>query len=338
MLKVSSFKEVSDYFDIPIPTLKLWKKAAKAAGTMGDGPGLARPSPRKVRSDAGKRKKVTPRMLNAIRRKLKQTPGLTCNDLRASVPGLNQVTRRTLNNIILHDLKLPSRVAAKKPLLNPKQIARRLNWAAKHKNWSQSRWRKVLFSDEANIEIYLGGTSYHRRVRRGLGMNRYHPKFTRKTVKNPAKLMAWGCLGNGRLGELHILPANTRMNSKMYIEVLNKRLRSSMRKTGCSVFQQDNAPCHVSNLTKDWFERKRIEVLDWPGSSPDMNPIENLWRHWKAKLFEMTPAKNLAELEQNMKLSWKRLGRETRILQSLTDSAANRVAALWDVMGEPTKY
>ena len=150
--------------------------------------------------------------------------------------------------------------------------------------------------------------------------------------------MAWGCLGNGRLGELHILPANTRMNSKMYIEVLNKRLRSSMRKTGCSVFQQDNAPCHVSNLTKDWFERKRIEVLDWPGSSPDMNPIENLWRHWKAKLFEMTPAKNLAELEQNMKLSWKRLGRETRILQSLTDSAANRVAALWDVMGEPTKY
>ena len=80
------------------------------------------PAPRKIRSDAGQRKKVTPRMINTMK-KIDQNPGLTCNDLRASVPGLDEVSRRTVNEVILQDLGLPSRVAVKKPLLTPPQVA-----------------------------------------------------------------------------------------------------------------------------------------------------------------------------------------------------------------------
>ena len=98
---------------------------------MGDGLGLARPAPRKIRSDAGQRKKVTPRMINTMK-KIDQNPGLTCNDLRASVPGLDEVSRRTVNDVILQDLGLPSRVAVKKPLLTPRQVAGRLEWAHHH--------------------------------------------------------------------------------------------------------------------------------------------------------------------------------------------------------------
>ena len=47
----------------------------------------------------------------------------TSNDFHASVPGLDEVSRRTVNDVILQDLVLPSRVAVKKPLLTPPQVA-----------------------------------------------------------------------------------------------------------------------------------------------------------------------------------------------------------------------
>ena len=38
-------------------------------------------------------------------------------------------------------------------------------------------------------------------------------------------------------------------------------------------FMQDNAPIHTANKVKDWFEAKRIKVLDWPPYSPDLSGL-----------------------------------------------------------------
>ena len=85
---------------------------------------------------------------------------------------------------------------------------------------------------------------------------------------------------------LHILPRNTRMGSALYREVLSKHLRHSMRKTGTKIFQQDGAPCHKSKMMMAWFKKQGITLLDWPGQSPDMNPIENLWTAFKRILYQ----------------------------------------------------
>ncbi|KAJ4428893.1 hypothetical protein ANN_25886 [Periplaneta americana] len=45
---------------------------------------------------------------------------------------------------------------------------------------------------------------------------------------------------------------------------------------GRGMFQQDLAPCHTSRKTTEFFNKKNIQVLPWPGNSPDINPIENL--------------------------------------------------------------
>ena len=50
------------------------------------------------------------------------------------------------------------------------------------------------------------------------------------------------------------------------------------------MFQEDNAPCHVSRLSNNWKRENDICILNWPPQSPDLSIIETVWRYLKTQI------------------------------------------------------
>jgi hypothetical protein len=84
----------------------------------------------------------------------------------------------------------------------------------------------------------------------------------------------------------------------MYREILANNLLPSVRvlKMGRGwVFQHDIDPKHTARATKEWLCKKHLKVLEWPRQSPDLAPIENLWRELKVRIAQRQP-RNLKEV------------------------------------------
>ena len=201
----------------------------------------------------------------------------TANELRKDwkdATGVD-VSKSTVNRRLI-SLDLPAMKPQKKPLLNEGQRRRRLEFAMRYRHWTVRDWKRVIFTDETWMELFCHQGNQFVRRRKGEEMK---PECLVKTVKHPAKIMCWG--GIAPDGTTSLVWIDSSCNAKKYIETIGKaKLASFVQKHPHPrpLLMEDGAPCHWAIITKQWHAARGIRLLEnWPGNSPDLNPIKNCW-------------------------------------------------------------
>lgn len=279
-------------------------------------------------------KNQSPRTLKLLKRQLENNPTLTARKLKEDNPDLLAGTSvRTIQKRISGDLGFSKVSARAKPPLTKKHVKDRLAFAKKYLKWPVEKWQRVLWSDESKFAV-SDPSGLKVWVRKGA--NKCLPKYTAKKHKFPASVMVWGGFGYGGVSELVVLPKGLSVNQNVYYTLLNDHLEESFDRTGCDIFQQDGAPAHTAKGIISWFKDCGLEYIpDWPGNSPDLNPIENLWAILKAKIRDRdtsTVDKLVAELQS----AWANLNPEH--LQNLAKSIPTRLQMVIDAKGQPINY
>ena len=97
----------------------------------------------------------------------------------------------------------------------------------------------------------------------------------------------------------------------------------------------DGAPAHKSRAVKTFLDEQNIEVLDWPGNSPDLNPIENAWNKMKNDLAKSRPT-SIVSLKEALKKMWVTM--DLSYFENLATSMPKRIQKVLKTRGNMTKY
>lgn len=117
-----------------------------------------------------------------------------------------------------------------------------------------SRWRKVLWNDEATFIVTSNKES---NVYCQPGSDPHDSELPKK-IKFPDSIMVWGCFGFYGVGKLVVLPKNGRMKKDNYLELLCDHLPDSFEMCQAEFLIHSADSCHTA---RDGLETVRWNIL-----------------------------------------------------------------------------
>jgi transposase len=292
------------------------------------------------RPRSGRPKVFTQSTCRYIFRLARRNPWWSYRTLSANAPG--NPSRDTIRRILkVYDLR-KYKVRRRIPL-NSITARKRRRFA---RLWEGYRsWEKVIFSDECSIQ--------RRSNSKDQWVFRFWSEAYRRDLVNlkphvkDVSQMVWAGIWIGGRTKLVIMERDSDSvrngyTTQSYLNALEEGFIEHYEPG--TIFQQDNAKIHKSYVAREWFERHGVEVMEWPPHSPDLNPIEPVWRLLKLKLFELHP--ELVDMGQSegdwdffkacMCEAWDAL--DQRKIDSLISSVPRRIAAVKRAKGYYTRY
>ena len=315
-------------------TISNWWRRHKSGLSLEDKPRSGRPSSLKrvakiiISKSVGKRHKSTRKLARRITNKGCPT------------------SKTAIHRYLTHNLGLRSYKRPHIPRLSEKPKIQRIKFCKERLSWPPEQWENVIFSDESPFHLFEPSNPQIDRVWSSSGQN--IPPIL--TTKFPSHLMVWGAMSARAVSELHFSPPKCTVNAWYYVDNILagpcldafSRKRSTgtiLQKKFCenmyeSIFQQDGAPVHTSKLSQQWCQ---ISIPNywakeiWPGNSPDLSPIENLWALVKQRLSELPSATNLETLKKQLEIVWADIN--PGLLKNLIDGMSNRIRKCLELHG-----
>ena len=306
-----SQREIANLYNVSRKTVSLILKRYRETGQVRNN--------RKGRS--GRKSKIDQEARQLLFEESFRDPSKTSIDLKRflATKGFNIAARTIRHHLFISGRK--ARRPIKKQLLTQRMKEKRLVWAQLLQSWTKEDWRRVMFSDETMFTCEGKQARYVRRSRNE-SISEHHMVQRTKTA---AKRMYWGCMTYHGVGP--ITPIQGTMDANKYIPIIKDKVVPEMNETfpdGDGTFQQDLAPCHRAKKVQRVFRNNGVVVLDWPGNSPDLNPMENLWAIIKQKK-QKEDCSNLEKMNQVVLNIWFDDPALTNICKNLVDSMPQRI-------------
>ena len=152
--------------------------------------------------------------------------------------------------------------------------------------------------------------------------------------------MVWECMGQNGVG-IFVEMEGWMDAGSTYVSILEDKLLPSMENSGLSkksiIFQQDNNPKYSSKRAQTWFKSQGIRLLDRPAQSPDLSPVEHLWKHLKKRPNGYArPAKGVWKLWERIEAKQGKI--EVEECQKLMESMARILEVVIQANLGHTKY
>jgi len=153
--------------------------------------------------------------------------------------------------------------------------------------------------------------------------------------------MVWGCIAYGKRGPLIRLPPG-RQKATDYVELVLAgplmdfyvEMKEEMEDVRV---MEDGAPVHRAKVSQAFRKNNSMTVMPHPPQSPDLNPIEHIWKQLKVLVNQRhTRPQNLDQLWIALQEEW--LNISIDFINSLIDSMPRRALAVHSAKGKATKY
>lgn len=228
---------------------------------------------------------------------------------------------------------------------------------AKACNKNHINWATVMFTDRKKFYFKFPGEQKKACywVEKG-----HRPRV--KKVNNPMAVNVYAGITKFGITKLHFVAGTSKqqpqhknlkgqparnITKSEYKDVLEKTLLfwgdKKFRAKGCTrwIFQQDNDPTHrIAMATIQAWNKAHpgceVSLLPaWPGNSPDLSPIENLWAWAQAKV-DATGCKTFEEFKQCVESTLETV--PPKMLQALVNNMKARLKICIENGGDKTGY
>lgn len=182
--------------------------------------------------------------------------------------------------------------------LTPEQKRKRVEWCKCHLNKS---FENIVFADKKPWTIgKTQQTFYHKPD---------GPRPTIQVSKYPETFSIYASISRKRKSQITIWKGH--QNSEYYCDTLEQSLVPFIKPyhSRYHIYYHDLDTTHCSNYTKNWLETNRIKHDYLPPNSPNLNPLEFVWRILDARVSRHSP-KGFKEYKKWIFQEWNNISME----------------------------